>query len=119
MIPTNRYRQVLEKMYTDRATIQRRGLVEAPNHETVMQPIAVYENQPCRLSQQGLGRNNQTEAQNDIRYDAKLFISPELVIKQGDSVTITRGETVLQFTAGEPFPYSTHQEINLSREGYA
>jgi hypothetical protein len=128
----NRHRALIERMYEDRATISRHVEVEKLSGETVLSeaPVPVFSNVPCRLSQTNLGRNDQTEAQNDIRYEVKLFISPDVVISQGDVIVVTRGRITAtgwepigeprSYTAGEPFPpYSTHQEVSLQRDGYA
>lgn len=118
------HRAAVEMLYEDRATILRRIEVTKPSGETVLSadPVAVYTDQPCHLSQSGLPKNGQTEAQNDIRYEVKLFIAPELVIRQGDVIRVTRAtnQAVTTYTAGEPFPpYGSHQEVGLLREGYA
>ncbi|MDF2722104.1 MAG: transporter ATP-binding protein [Paenibacillus sp.] len=121
MIDYSKHRAAIEKLYEDRATISRQTKVKV-NGETVLQPVEVYADQPCRLSQKQLGTDGQTEPQNDIRYDSKLFIAPELEIKQGDTIAVTRAATGRSetYTAGEPFPpYRTHQELLLRREGYA
>ncbi|WP_254777654.1 ABC transporter ATP-binding protein [Paenibacillus naphthalenovorans] len=124
VLNVSQHRKAIERMYTDRATISRHIEIQKPSGETVLtpDPIPVYTDQPCYLSQTGFAKNDQTEAQNDIQYEAKLFIAPELIIQQGDIVAVTRGSTgrIWVYTAGEPFPpYSTHQEISLQREGYA
>jgi hypothetical protein len=123
MINYRRHRRAIERMYEDRAMISRHAPVKDPvTKETnqVLQPV--YEDQPCKLSQTGLPRNGQTEAQNDIRFDAKLFIAQELEIRQGDVIAVTRAATgqVETFAAGKPFPpYSSHQEIYLTAKGWA
>lgn len=123
MINYRRHRRQIERMYEDRATVSRYADVKDPvTRETkqVLQPL--YEDQPCMLSKTGLPRNGQTEAQNDIRYDAKLFIAPELEIRQGDAISVTRKATgkVETYAAGEPFPpYQSHQEFNLTAKDWA
>lgn len=124
MINYTAHRAALELLYEDKATILRQVETKKPSGETVMSsdPVAVYSDEPCKLSQINLAKNGQTEAQNDIQYAAKLFIAPELVIHQGDVIEVTRAANglVYTYTAGEPFPpYSSHQELNLQREGYA
>lgn len=115
-----RHRRAIEKMYTDRATIYRYQPVKDPvTKETKSVPQPVYVDQPCRISQSGLPTNNQTEAQNEIRYETKLFIAPELDIRQGDLLEVTRGTVTRKYTAGEPFPYSTHQEVSIQRKDWA
>jgi hypothetical protein len=116
------HRHAIERMYTDRATIMRVVETQKESGETVQSigPVAVYEEEPCYLSQIALGKNSQTEAQNDVLYESKLFIAPELVIKQGDVIEVTRAGRLFVYTAGEPFPpYSSHQELSLQRRGYA
>ncbi|MDR9857808.1 ABC transporter ATP-binding protein [Paenibacillus sp. VCA1] len=123
MINYRRYRRQIERMYEDSATISRYVYVKDPiTKETKQELLAVYVDQPCKLSQTGLARNGQTEDANNLQYDAKLFIAPELEIHQGDVVAVTRAATgrVETYTAGQPFPpYSSHQEINLTRKDWA
>lgn len=115
-----RYRKQIERTYTDRVTVQRLVDVKLPTGKTEQRPGMVYDDERCRLSQTGLARNNQTEAENQIEYDAKLFIAPEVEILQGDEMKVTRRGRDYHFIAGEPFPpYETHQEVNLSRKDRA
>jgi len=116
----DRHRAAIEKMYTDRATIFRYTQVKDPvTKATDLVAEPVYTDRPCRLSQRALGQNSQTEAQNDIRYETKLFIAPELEIKHGDMLEVTRGGHTRKYEAGEPFLYVTHQEISIQRKEWA
>lgn len=123
MINYNRHRVAIERMYEDKVTISRYGNYKDPvTKETKQKSQSVYTDEPCMLSQTGLARNGQTEAQNDLQYDAKLFISPELIITQGDLIAVTRAATgrIDKYIAGEPFPpYQSHQEINLTAKDWA
>jgi len=114
----SKHRRAIERLYEDKATISRHVNVKDPvKHETKQLLQPVYTDQRCKLSQTGLARNGQTEDANNIQYDAKLFIAPELEIKQGDVIDITRAATgrVERYSAGKPFPpYRSHQEINLT-----
>lgn len=115
-----RHRRAIERLYTDRCTIYRHQQVKDPvTKETklVLQPV--YEDQPCRISQRTLGVNQQTEAENTIAYETKLFIGPEIEIRQGDMLEVTRGTVTRKYTAGEPFTYPTHQEISIQRKEWA
>ncbi|QHZ52163.1 ABC transporter ATP-binding protein [Paenibacillus larvae] len=114
-----KHRRALEKMYEDQATISGFREVTKPNGSTKNEPVVIYQDQPCRISQRALGVNSQTDAENKIAYETKLFIAPDLDIRQGDMVEVKRGALSREFTAGEPFPYQTHQEIALQRKGYA
>ncbi len=114
------HRRAIERLYTDRATIYRYQKVKDPvTKETKLVPQPVYTDQPCRISQRTLGQNNQTEAQNEIAYETKLFIAPEVEIRQGDLLEVTRGTLTRRYTAGEPFLYPTHQEISVQRKEWA
>lgn len=116
-----KHRQAIEKMYEDLATISRYVEVEKASGETKLsdEPVPIYVDQSCRISQKALATNNQSEAQNDIMYETKLFISPDLDIRQGDVITLIRRGITRSYSAGEPFLYPTHQEISIQRDGEA
>jgi hypothetical protein len=115
-----KYRQQLETTYEDVVTVMRYGEVELPESgETVPDEHPVHANVPCRISQKALGTNGQTESVNTIAYETKMFISPDVELKQGDKCVVTRGALIHEYTAGEPFLYPTHQEISLQREDKA
>lgn len=126
MINYARYRKRLEKTYEDKCNISRYGPKKQPNGSTKQELRVVYTDKPCRISQKSLGANGQTESANNISYETKLFISPDLEILQGDVLHITRGRittsgwepiaTEKEYKAGEPFPpYQTHQEVSIQR----
>ncbi|OAB46547.1 ABC transporter ATP-binding protein [Paenibacillus antarcticus] len=110
-----RYRRAIEKLYEDKCTISRYGPVKQPNGSTKHELYVVYTDMPCRISQKSLGANGQTESANTISYETKLFISPDIEVKQGDTIKVTRGTLEHLYTAGEPFPYQTHQELSIQR----
>jgi len=124
-----RHRKAIEKLYEDRCTISRFGPKKQPNGSTKNELYAVYTDKPCRISQKSLGSNGQTESANNISYETKFFISPDLEILQGDALKITRGRITAsgwepigaekEYKAGEPFPYQTHQEVSLQRKDKA
>lgn len=118
MVPNYaKYRQQLETMYNDRVTVQRSEKTKKPNGATgAMVWKVIYQDAPCFISQTGLAANTQTDTTNDIDYSAKLFISPEVGMQQGDKLTVTREGLTREYTAGEPFIYPTHQEVNLERD---
>lgn len=120
MIPYHAHRQAIEQLYEDRATIKRYMEYEDPiTKETKHGLQTIYEHKPCRISQRALGTNNQTETVNQIAYETKLFISPDLEIRQGDVIEVKRGTVTRTYTTGEPFLYPTHQEVSLQREDEA
>ena len=115
----NRHRKAIEKMYIDVATIMRLVETETDWGETRLTEEEVYSAAPCRISQKALGTNGQTETVNQIAYETKLFIAPDIDIKQGDVVKVTRQGNTRVYTAGEPFIYPTHQEVSLQRKDNA
>ena len=75
----------------------------------------------CMLSYSGSDKSQQTDAQNEIDYDAVLFAAPDLLVLPGDSVSLKRfgrmdptSQRVLTFqVVGRPAVYATHQEIRV------
>lgn len=114
MIDYARHRRKIEKTYEDRCTIKRWEKTKV-NGETKLDWVVKAEDVPCRLSQKALGSNGQTDSVNQIAYETKLFISPDIEVLQGDILEVTRGSLMRMYTAGEPFPYPSHQEISLQR----
>lgn len=120
LINYKRHRRVVERLYEDSCTIYRHQKTTDPDtEETVLEPVVIYSDQPCRVSQKTLGTNNQTDAQNDVQYETKLFVAPELEIKQGDMIEATRGTLTRKYEAGEPFLYPSHQEVSIQRKDWA
>lgn len=119
----SKHRRAIERLYTDRATVSRHINVKDPVTKETKQTLqTIYRDQRCKLSQTGLPRDGQTEDANNLQYDAKLFIVPELNIKQGDVIAVTRAATGRAeiYSAGKPFlPYSSHQEILLTAKDWA
>lgn len=112
-----RHNRLAERYYTDRATITRSDKYVTTEGETRLQPnLLIYENVPCRISQRALPTNSQTEFANEIRYETKLFLSPQYEILQGDVIFVERGSSQKRYVAGEPFLYGPHQEISLQRK---
>ncbi len=115
-----RRNRLAERYYTDRATIMRSDNYVTSDGETRLQPLAiVHENVPCRISQRALPTNLQSEVANDIRYETKLFISLDIEIFQGDTISVKRCSSTKHYKAGEPFLYPKHQEISLQRRDRA
>lgn len=109
-------KKVIESTYTDTCTIYCYEKVTLGSI-TKMQKTVVYENIKCALSQKGLNPTQQTEIQNKVEYDAKLFISPDINIKAGAQIEVNHCDCITVFEqAGEPFIYCTHQEIALKKK---
>lgn len=116
----DRFRKSIEKLYDSTCTIIRHEKYkDSKTKETKMGSIIKFENIPCRISKQSLSKNNQTDTINKIIYEIKLFINPKLEILQGDIVQVTKFGSTVKYLAGEPFLYSTHQEVLLNKEDKA
>ncbi|NFC96121.1 hypothetical protein FDB33_11090 [Clostridium botulinum] len=88
--------------------------------KTGINPIPKHEKQSCKVSKQSLSKNNQTDTTNNINYELKLFIAPEVEIKQGDEIEVTNALDVkAKYKAGEGFFYYTHQEVILNKKDKA
>lgn len=110
------YRKSIEKLYDDTCNIYESGL-RKDSKTGITKPTAdnlVVKNQQCRISFKTISPTNQTESNNKISQEIKLFIAPELLIKEGSKIVITRnGRTTEYKNSGTPAIYSTHQEIIL------
>lgn len=111
-------RKAVESLYDCTCNISggKEKVKDPATKETKLVPKIKYENMKCKISKQSLSKNNQTDTVNEVVYELKLFITPELEIKQGDTVEVTNqfGNKKI-YKAGEGFPYNTHQEVILSK----
>lgn len=115
-------RKAIESLYDSTCNIKAYGKYKDPiTKETKvgLNPVAKYSNQPCKISKKSLSKNNKKEVNNIIAYELKLFISPEVDVKQGDVIEVNRLGSIEVYKAGEGFPYSSHKEIILIKEGNA
>lgn len=81
---------------------------------TESKPVLVAENVPCHRSYSSIPTAYENEAATNRKQTIKLFLAPEIVIKAGSKITVTRnGDTQEYSRSGEPAIYASHQEINL------
>ena len=114
-------RAAIETTYEDTATISRTETTTGSNNITKTVPVVKYSEIICALSYSGSDKSQQTDAQNEIDYDAVLFAAPDLLVIPGDSVSLKRfgrmdptSQRVLTFqVVGRPAVYATHQEIRV------
>ncbi len=110
-------RKSIERLYDDTCNIYESGL-RKDSKTGITKPTAdnlVVKNQQCRISFKTISPTNQTESNNKTSQEIKLFIAPELLIKEGSKIVITRnGRTTEYKNSGTPAIYSTHQEIILT-----
>ncbi|MCM1326958.1 MAG: hypothetical protein NC094_08935 [Bacteroidales bacterium] len=75
----------------------------------------ILEGQPCRLSFERLTAAVQSDSAAAVTQVVKLFVSPDVEIKEGSKITITQdGITNDYERSGIPAIYPTHQEIILN-----
>lgn len=112
------HRRMVERFYEDRATIRRFAEEETPWGETRLIEKVVHQDVPCRLSYRAIGVSvsYQTESVNRIEYETKLFVAPEVDVRAGDVIAVTKAGVTREYVAGEPFVYATHQEVILTRK---
>lgn len=85
-------------------------------------PVPLLQLLPCAFSQSSRNSKNttRTESENKVSYNPKMFCDTGLDIKVGDRVSITFANRLLgEFTTGEQYWYSTHQEVPLTMVGEA
>lgn len=117
-------RKAIESLYDSTCNIRAYGKYKdsiTKETKTGINPVPKYEKQPCRVSKQSLSKNTQTDTINQVSYELKLFIAPEVEIKQGDEIEVTNKvlNIITKYKAGEGFPYNTHQEVILNKEDKA
>ncbi len=117
MLPQNvlvKTRKALEKLYTDTCTVIEYQEYQKPNKSTGHQEVVVLENQPCMISFKSSDSTNNTESASALPQTVKVFLVPEVNVKPGSKLSITRnGITTDYKNSGEPARYDTHQEITL------
>lgn len=107
-------RKALERLYTDTCTVIEYQEYQKPNKSIGHQEVVVLENQPCRISFQSSDSTNNTESASALPQTVKVFLAPEVNVKAGSKLSITRnGVTTDYKNSGEPARYDTHQEITL------
>ena len=116
-------RSVIERTYRGEMTVYRR-YAKIENGRTVFREMAAYTGLPCALSRGGSVRRKGTAIRQEelagIRYDAKIFASPEAEIPAGCRIVVTQDGVLREFiSCGEATVYPTHQEITVTREEWA
>ena len=115
------HRKAIESQYEHTCTIKEYKSVKDPvTKVTKKQEVVVLENQPCRLSYETVKQANQTESNATVQQIIKLFIAPEITVKEGSRIIITHEGITDEFKhTGIPSVYFSHQEIVLERTGNA
>lgn len=105
----------LSSLWIDKCTIYEYQPVTNPtNYQTTHDLIAVVKDEPCRLSYHKEQSTNITNGAAVISQSITLFIRPDLIIKEGSVIDITRHGAITRYKgSGKPAIYTNHQEIIL------
>lgn len=110
--------EILESTYYDTAKIIGYRDVETTSGITRLEEIEICDIK-CALSKTQLGYIEKQEANNLLDYSLVMFCNPTIDIKAGDKIIINQMGRELEFIAGEPFKYTSHQEVPLTRKDEA
>jgi hypothetical protein len=108
-------KDAIESMYTDNCTITIFQSVKDPaTNITSQQEVTSVSDQPCRLSHRSSEPVNIVNGVGVQAQTIKLFISPDIAIKPGSKISVTRnGQTTDYKNSGIPNIFDSHQEIGL------
>lgn len=114
-------RAAIEMTYEDTATVSRTTPQRGQNAISASDPSVIYSGIICALSYTGSDSSGQTDAQNNVDYDAVIFAGPDLLILPGDKIVLKRfgrddpsSQKDLNFAVvGRPAVHATHQEIKV------
>ncbi len=110
-----RSRIAIEILYEHTCTVVEYRKIKDPiTKVTKPQEVPVIENQPCKLSFSNVKHSEQTESANSISQIVKLFIAPEVEIKEGSKIIVNHNDRISEYkNSGVPAIYNSHQEIVL------
>lgn len=108
-------RKAIESTYQGNMVVtEHRKEKDEKSKLTNYQDVVVLENQPCKLSFERLQTAVQSESAASVAQTAKLFLSPDIIIKANSKITVKQaGVTTDYKSSGTPAVYQTHQEIIL------
>lgn len=107
-------RKAIEKLYTHTCSVVIKEKIKKPDYSTGFIEKTLLEDQPCRISFSNISTVNETSHSGLKQQTIKLFIAPEINIKEGSKIIVNHdGIESLFSKSGVPAVYPTHQEINL------
>lgn len=112
-------RKAIESTYEGACTIvEYDNITDEKSKITRQNEVVIIENQPCKLSFEKLNAAVQSESAAAISQGTKLFIAPEINIKEGSKLIVTQDGVTSEYSAsGKPAVYFSHQEIILELFG--
>ncbi len=111
----NMHRKALEETYEGVCTvIEYHDVQNEKTKITSQEEVIVIANQPCKLAFNRLAATIQTETAAAISQSVKLFLAPEILIRENSKIVVTQDGVTQEYGAsGPPAIYSTHQEVPL------
>ncbi len=112
----NARRRAAERLYNGLCTVvEYQNVTDEKTGLTSQKEVTTAENIPCRLSYELNYPVNQGEQTGEISQRVKLFIAPEIQIKNGSKVLVTQNKNTVEYAySGEAAVYDSHREIRLS-----
>lgn len=109
-------RRIIEKAYEGACTVvEYRDTEDKDSGIKRNKEVIVAENLPCKLSFELNYPSEQTDTVSVISQRAKLFISPEVNIKNGSKIIVEQyGKRAEYCCCGETAVYPTHREIRVA-----
>jgi hypothetical protein len=111
------HRKAIESLYEHTCTvIEYKGVKDEVSKQTKMKEVIELEGQPCKLSYSTIKNATETENASVLQQVVKLFIAPEIVIKEGSKLVVTdtrTNKTQSYKNSGVPAVFFSHQEIVL------
>lgn len=88
--------------------------IDPVTHQSTQTPVAVLENEPCRLSYNWEQATNIQNGAAVVSQSITLFIRPDITIKPGSLIEITQHGVTERFErSGHTAVYTNHQEVKL------
>lgn len=115
MVNLSTVRHGIETLYFDRATIiEYQHVFDPEDCSTGVKEVVLCENEPCKVSHDRTSTTRDGDAGDDTMLITKLFIRPDLEVKSGSKIIVTRnGVDVIYKNSGETAMYINHQEIKI------
>lgn len=108
-------RKAIEMTYDCTCNVIEQKEYKKENKSTGFKETTVAENEKCKLSFETITQNGQDDIKANVSQITKLFIAPEIIIKDGSRIEVTDvlGKKTIYKSSGQPAIYQTHQEIML------
>ena len=108
-------RKAIEMTYDCTCNVIEQEEYKKENKSTRFRETTVAENKKCKLSFETITQNGQDDIKANVSQITKLFIAPEITIKDGSRIEVTDvlGKKTIYKSSGQPAIYQTHQEIML------